>query len=138
MPPQGSFHLNGVFFYHVTLIMNCDLFLEMFTVEGSHFLFSYVVYWQLLFVLLDSLWWCLCFPQKKVLLSVPENGDVKSTALYQNTDYKGIHNKYKDSGVPLKWEQTNLMCVNCTNLFFLTEKWHQWWSVHNLYRGDRY
>jgi hypothetical protein len=47
MPPEEPFHL--FFFYHVTLIANFDLSLEMFTVDGSHFLVSYVVYWQLLF-----------------------------------------------------------------------------------------
>jgi hypothetical protein len=31
--------------------MNFDLFLEMFTVERSHFLVSWIVYWQLLLML---------------------------------------------------------------------------------------
>jgi hypothetical protein len=48
MPPEKSFHLIA-FFYHVILIMNFDLFLEMLTLEELHFLGSYVVCWQLLF-----------------------------------------------------------------------------------------
>jgi hypothetical protein len=38
-----SFHLIDLLFYHVTLILNFDLFLEMFTVEGPHFLADYLL-----------------------------------------------------------------------------------------------